>query len=45
MGTAAVARAADLFHAGLVEMRGKRRRRLLLELCARGCCCPPADRT
>ncbi len=36
MGTAGLSRAADLFHAGLVEMRGKTTPRLLLELvCAR----------
>ena len=36
MGTAGLSRAADLFHAGLVEMRGKTAPRLLLELvCAR----------
>jgi DNA polymerase-3 subunit gamma/tau len=36
MGSAGLSRAADLFHAGLVEMRGKTAPRLLLELvCAR----------
>ncbi len=36
MGTAGLSRAADLLHAGLVEMRGKTAPRLLLELvCAR----------
>ncbi len=36
MGSAGLSRAADLFHAGLVEMRGKTTPRLLLELvCAR----------
>jgi DNA polymerase-3 subunit gamma/tau len=36
MGRAGLSRAADLFHAGLVEMRGKTAPRLLLELvCAR----------
>jgi DNA polymerase-3 subunit gamma/tau len=36
MGRAGLSRAADLFHAGLVEMRGKTTPRLLLELvCAR----------
>jgi DNA polymerase-3 subunit gamma/tau len=36
MGKAGLSRAADLFHAGLVEMRGKTTPRLLLELvCAR----------
>ena len=39
LGRAELSRAADIVHAGLTEMRGTTRPRLLLELTAPGCCC------
>ena len=40
MGTAGLSRAADLFHAGLTEMRGNAAPGCCSSCCAHGCSCP-----
>ena len=39
IGTATLTRYAEVVHAGLGEMRGRRRRGCCSRWCARGCCC------